>query len=65
LGLAPGPYVEADLSMNTASGDNYGNTNVNLETEGLRAGNWQQNADGDITFTNAINAFAIDIKDFA
>jgi hypothetical protein len=67
LGLDTGPYVEGDLSMNTTSGYTFGNTSANVVTEGLRAENWQQNADGDITFTfaNAINAFAIDIKDFA
>jgi hypothetical protein len=66
LGLASGPYVSGGVSMNTTSGDTFGNTSVNLVTEGARAENWQQNADGDITFTFAagIDAFGIDITDF-
>ena len=66
LGLAGGPYVSGGVSMNTANGVTFGSTSVDLVTEGAQAENWQQRADGDITFTFAagINAFGIDITAF-
>ncbi len=55
-----------DVTASVATGTIFGSNSGSLVTLGTTALNWQQNADGDITFTfdTPINAFSIDVRDF-